>query len=211
VQKDFIKATGFNLKLKGKDLEKLAPKNEGLNIEALCADPNGQIFYIGLRNPLHKAAGEKKYAIVLPLLNPASVVENNQKCIFGNPLLWDLAGRGVRSMEWSPAALKYFIIAGPSDERRDFALYSWTGRKDKQPQLIRKLILPENFTPEALIVFDKNQFLVLSDDGTIEVKVASPADCIEGQLLDGSRCPNKFLTDPNKKTFRALWLKISDL
>ncbi|MFH1716785.1 MAG: DUF3616 domain-containing protein, partial [Planctomycetota bacterium] len=45
------KATRFGDDLKKKDLEKLAPKEEGLNIEALCASADGRTIYIGFRNP----------------------------------------------------------------------------------------------------------------------------------------------------------------
>jgi hypothetical protein len=208
VRKDFIKAAGFASKLKSKDLEKLAPKKEGLNIEGLCASTDGNALYIGFRNPLHRQ-GDKKFAIVIPLKNAASVIENGQRPILAQPLLWDLNGLAIRDMAWSPFYKKYFIIAGPSDERRDFALYKWSGDENQQPLLIRKLVLPEKFTPEALITFeDKVQLFILSDDGSLEIDVKSPSECMEGRLIDGKRCPNKFLADPNKKTFRGLWLSL---
>jgi hypothetical protein len=208
VQRDLIKAAGFASKLEDKDLEKLAPKKEGLNIEGLCASADGNALFIGFRNPLHKQRG-KKFAIVIPLKNAASVIENGQKPVLGQPLLWDLHGLGIRDMAWSPFHKKYFIIAGPSDERRNFAIFQWSGDENEQPVVIWKYSLPENFTPEALITFEGGwRIFILSDDGSLEIDVKSSSECMEGRLIDGKRCPNKFLADPNKKTFRGLWLSL---
>ena len=91
------KATGWHGSLEKKQLKKLAPKEEGLNIEALSATPDGGTLYIGFRNP---RPGNK--AIILPLLNAAAVIEKQQTPVFGKPLLWDLKGLGLRAMEYSP-------------------------------------------------------------------------------------------------------------
>ena len=48
--------------------------------------------------------------------------------------------------------------------------------------------------------------LLLSDDGSLLIKVAGPHECVEGEYRKDGTCENKFLLDPNKKTFRALWL-----
>jgi hypothetical protein len=46
------RATRFDAtKLTKKDRKKLAPKEEGLNIEGLCASADGRTIYIGFRNP----------------------------------------------------------------------------------------------------------------------------------------------------------------
>jgi hypothetical protein len=107
-------------------------------------------------------------------------------------------------------------VAGPAGERPDFALYSWSGQDDQQPKLVRKIAadsnlstirVADNFTPEALITFENSdKLLILSDDGTIEVKVASPGECKE-PLTDDGKCLNKYLPNPDKKSFRAVWIK----
>jgi len=53
---------------------------------------------------------------------------------------------------------------------------------------------------------NSGKLLVLSDDGSLPIRVGSPSECMQGKLNDDGTCPNKFLTDPNKKTFRAIWL-----
>lgn len=107
VQKDLNKAAGFGFELKGKDLARLAPKDEGLTIEGLCASADGKTLYIGFRNPLHKK-GSKEYAIVMPLKNAASVIEKAERAVFGKPLLWDLDGLGIRDMAYSQYQKAFF-------------------------------------------------------------------------------------------------------
>ncbi len=210
VKDDLVRAAGFSAdKLKIKELENLAPKKQGLNIEGLCASADGKVLYIGFRNPIHKTGSGKMQAIVVLLNNADSVLEKNQEPVFGEALLWDLDGRGVRSMEYSAFHKSFFIIAGPADERKDFALYKWSGNQKQQPELIRKLTdLPEGFTPEALFFpEDSVKLFLLSDDGTLIVNVSSPAECMEGELLDGLKCQNKYLADTDKKTFRGFRLE----
>ncbi len=210
VKDDLARAAGFSAdNLKVKELENLAPKKQGLNIEGLCASADGKILYIAFRNPIHKTGSGKMQAIVVPLKNADSVIEKKEEPVFGEALLWNLEGRGIRSMEYSAFHKTFFIIAGPSDEKKDFALYKWSGDQEQQPELIRKLTdLPQDFTPEALF-FPENsvKLFLLSDDGTLIVDVSNPAECMKGELLEDLKCQNKHLTDPDKKTFRGFWLK----
>jgi hypothetical protein len=206
------RATRFDAaELKKKEQEKLAPKEDGLNIEGLCASPDGRMLYIGFRNPrpVNKQTARAE-AIVVPLQNPAGVVDRGEAPIFGEPLLWDLAGLGIRSMEYSPFHEAYFIIAGgpDDDDEGGFVLYHWSGKPDENPAPVRKLDLGlSQFSPEALIPFaGSEKLLLLSDDGSIPVKVTGPHECAKGEYRQDGTCPNKFLLDPNKKTFRALWL-----
>lgn len=203
------KATRFNeIVYPKKEREKLAPKEQGLNIEGLCASPDGKILYIGLRNPsIYDKVTQQRKAVVLPLNNPAAVIEKGDIPVFGEPIVWALDGLGIRSMEYSPFHKAYFIIAGPSDEGPGLAVFCWSGEKENPPALVRK-ISNSDFTPEALIPFkNSSRLLLLSDDGMLPIKVKNPSECMEGELLADGTCPNKFLTNPNKKTFRGLWLE----
>jgi hypothetical protein len=202
------KATRFDeVGLTKKELKKLAPKEQGLNIEGLCASADGKIIYIGFRNPLvYDRLTRRSRAIALPLNNLQAVVEKSEEPIFGEPILWNLAGLGIRSMEYSHFHKAYFIIAGPADEVPGFALYRWSGEKDVLPVLVRRFS-QSDFSPEALIPFkNSSRLLLLSDDGTLPVKVASSGECMEGEFLADGTCPNKFLADSDKKTFRGIWL-----
>lgn len=76
-----------------KDAAQRAPEAAGgFNIEGLAATADGKLL-IGLRNPL--VAGR---ALLVPLENPEAVV-NGEAARIGTPILLDLGGRGVRSIE----------------------------------------------------------------------------------------------------------------
>lgn len=212
------RATRFDAtNLTEKERGNLAPKKNGLNIETLCASANGKIIYIGFRNPRPRSK-----ALVVPLNNPKQVIEK-QPPIFAAPLLWDLTGYGIRSMEYSYFHKAYFIIAGAHDEKPGFALYRWSGDEDDQPVRVQgqtqmpfcafgkstqKDLDKYNFTPEALITFKAcDKFLLLSDDGSLPVDVSDPSECMHGKLHKNGTCLNKYLTDPNEKHFRAVWFR----
>ncbi len=202
-------AAMIGAKLTKKDLKKLAPKEDGLNIEALCASADNNTLYIGLRNPrpVDRATGRPR-ALVIPLKNADDIVDKEALPVFGKPILWDLAGLGIRSMEFSPFHKSYFIIAGSSKESGPFALYRWSGDINDAPRLVKDLNL-DDFSPESLVPFtDSSKLLLISDDGTLPVTIADPNECYPGELNANGTCPNKFLFDSSKKTFRALWLDI---
>jgi len=188
-----------------KERKKLAPKRQGLNIEGLCASADGMVLYIGFRNP--RPSGK---AFVVPLTNPVAVVEAGAEPAFGEIILWDLAGLGIRSMEYSTFHKAYFIIAGPHDEADNFALYRWSGNECNQPVFLRRLSKDRRqFSPEALMCFDNSaRILLLSDDGTIAIEVSDNSECVQGKLNTDGSCPNKFLIDPDRRTFRAIWLNL---
>ena len=207
------KATRFGAELKKKDREKLAPKKEGLNIEGLCASPVGGTLYIGLRNPRPKDKQDgRAKAIVIPLLNPDRIIEKGETPVFGEPMLWDIKGLGIRSMEYSHLHKTCFVIAGGPDEDEGFALYRWSGKPESPPELECELKLGKSkFTPEALVPFEKSgRLLILSDDGGLVVKVAGAWECLEGEYRKDGTCLNKYLANPARKTFRGVWLDIKN-
>jgi len=202
------RATGFTAKLKKEQRKKLAPKVDGLNIEALCASHDGNSIYIGFRNPLpYDQTKTTPMALVVPLNNYRQVIYKQQEPVFGDPILWNLKGLGIRSMEYSSFHKVYFVIAGAHNSQSKFALYRWSGKKSDQPVSICKIETEKNqFTPEALIVFKNcGKLLLLSDDGTLITDVSNINECMEGEMLENGKCPNKYLTNPNRKSFRGIW------
>jgi hypothetical protein len=135
------------------------------------------------------------------------VIEDSEAPIFGEPILLDLAGLGIRSMEYSHFHKAYFIIAGSFDESSKFALYRWSGKKERPPVLVRELS-QSNFSPEALVTFkNSDKLFLLSDDGSLEIKVSGAWECMEGEFRRDGTCLNKYLIDPKKKTFKGIWLE----
>jgi hypothetical protein len=202
------RATRFDAgELPKKKRQKLAPKEEGLNIEGLCASADGRTIYIGFRNPrpIDRIMNRAK-VIIVPLKNPDAVLEKNRAPIFGGPILLNLAGLGIRTMEYSRFHKAYFIIAGSFDDSPKFALYRWSGKKEKSPVIVRRLG-QNDFSPEAMVTFNNSErFFVLSDDGSLNIKVDGAWECMKGQFRKDGTCQNKYLIDPEKKTFRGIWL-----
>jgi hypothetical protein len=135
--------------------EALPPKEGGLAIEGLAAGP-GDTLYIGLRSPLLE--GE---ALVLGLRSPGRTPVTD---LFVAARL-DLAGRGIRSLEWDPGRELWWILAGPPGRGDDPALYRWDGAAPVQvasPELA-------GLNPEALAVLADGSLLVISDDGERDV------------------------------------------
>ena len=156
-----------------------APKSKNaLNIEALCATPEGQLL-IGFRNPIPKGR-----ALIVPLLNPAEIVEGKPARL-GDPLLLDLGGLGIRSL--ARVGERYFIIAGAFDGGGESQLYEWKGGADVPHRLPRPELA--NLNPEAIeaVPGATGRLLVVSDDGTLKI--------------GGKDC--KTVADPNLKYFRA--------
>jgi hypothetical protein len=148
--------------LKGKltafDLAKastIAPKAPGgLNIEGLAALGTDKLL-IGFRNPL---PGGK--TLIVPLQNPAAV-SKGKPAVFGTPILLDLGGRGVRSLE--RVGDRYLIVAGPIDDGDDFRIYGWAGPQTTVVTELPKAVLGDLHV-EALFALGQDVY-VLSDDG----------------------------------------------
>ncbi|MCE3607970.1 DUF3616 domain-containing protein [Massilia sp. P8910] len=140
----------------------LMPEADGaFNIEGLAATPEGALL-IGLRNPAPQGK-----ALVIPLLNPAQVIEGT-RAVFGEAIELDLGGMAIRSMEL--VGLAYMIVAGPPADRGGFALYRWSGKAGEAPQQL----VHEHFDevrPEALFAIPGTRKVqILSDDGGSHVK-----------------------------------------
>lgn len=159
---------------------KRAPKAPGaLNIEGITATPDGKLL-IGFRNPVPKGK-----ALLVPLLNPAEVVEG-KKASLGDPMELDLQGLGIRGIDYHEG--RYLIIAGPSGaEGAQSRLFTWEGKPDTAPKL---LVVLDGLNPEGISFHrgeGKGEYFLLSDDGTV--------------MVDGVCC--KDLKVEAKKSFRG--------
>jgi hypothetical protein len=151
-----------------------APKEPGaLNIEGLAPTPQGQLL-IGFRNPIPQGK-----ALLVPLLNPAELIEGRH-AKFGEPLLLDLGGYGVRAIGCDKDT--YLIIAGSHGKDGESRAYTWAGGASV-PVLITGIHFP-GLNPEGLAYSTadgRTEFFVLSDDGTLKIggeeckKIKNPA------------------------------------
>jgi len=150
---------------------KIKPKQVGgLNIEGLAATPEGHLL-IGFRNPLQ---GGK--ALIVELTNPLEVIEG-KKAKFASPIILDLGGLGIRSLENDKAQKQYLIIAGSYLDNNDFSstaaeqtanrLYLWSGNRVEKPRLQENINL-NDFNAEAAFFYPKDKTGIVqlfSDDG----------------------------------------------
>ncbi|QVQ26979.1 DUF3616 domain-containing protein [Achromobacter deleyi] len=149
--------------LKLSDAAKTPPERPGgLNIEGLAAW-TGDSLLIGFRSPL--VSGK---APLVPLTNPAAVTHGSQ-ARFGSPILVDLNGRGVRSID--KVGNEYMIVGGPVADTGTFALFSWSGDPAEPPKMAFEL--PAGYFPEALLpVPGFKEVDLLSDDGSKQPEAA---------------------------------------
>ena len=150
--------------LDDKKVEKLAPKNDGLNIEALAAFPDGSGLLIGLRNPLSEGQ-----ALVLHLQNPDDLlIGEATKGSFGNAYFLDLDGLGLRAMEYETKSGRFLIVAGPRAGGGGFKLFRW--EPGTEPVLVRGLLSESGSNPEGLVLYESGVRLqVIHDEGTRDV------------------------------------------
>lgn len=163
----------------------LAPKAEGgLNIEGLSPTPEGALL-LAFRNPVPEGR-----ALLIPLTNPLEILKGSAPR-WGDPILLDMGGRGVRSLTyWANA---YWILAGSIDGASDVQLFRWKGG-DSKPVLTR-FRSSSDLRWEGLAGFEsqgKSYLWIVSDDGS--------------RLVDGK--PAKQLKNPLQRTFRASILRL---
>lgn len=170
------------------DAARLAPEAPGgLNIEGLAAMPDGSLL-VGFRSPVPNGR-----ALLVPLLNPAELVTAvpGRKARFGEPILLELRGRGVRSIERALDGRGYWIVAGPASDASVFTLYRWSGQTKDAPRIVDSSEFV-GLRPEALFELPGGggTLQILSDDG--------------GVVTNGTACKDRPMT---AQEFRSITLK----
>lgn len=177
----------------------LAPERQGLSIEgvahlpAAIAGAGDDLALLGLRNP----SAPDGRAILIPLANLPAVLEAGAEPRFAEPYLLELDGLGVRDLAWWQERDCMLVLAGTRDDRKDFRLYRWCGRRGCPPRLLRRV---RRLNPEAVVPLDGERVLLLSDDGDRLQKAGSS---------DGERCRCKDLDDPGRKRSRGRILTLA--
>jgi len=174
--------------LAGHDLAAAAGRSPvqegGLNIEGMTDIPGTGTLLLGFRSPVPRGR-----ALLVPVRNPAAMIERGEPAEIGPPIDLDLGGRGVRALvSWAGA---YWIVAGSPLGRAESRLYRWDG--SSAPVWIRSVRFGD-LNPEALAEVSlgpRRGLLILSDDGE--------------RVMGGRIC--KRLKDVSAKQFRAVWLE----
>lgn len=171
----------------------LPPKEKGaLNIEGLCATPEGRL-YIGFRNPIPGGR-----ALVVPIENPAEVIDGKTKAELGSPFQLDLGGLGIRSIKYWRQRRTYMIVAGqfggdePGEGGVASALYRWSGDPAEAPSKVEGVDLSD-MNPETQVIYplQESAFQIISDDGTVDV--------------GGEQCKK---AEEAKRRFRSRWISL---
>ncbi len=161
---DLRSASGLKFLQPFMDAEIPPKQQHGFNIESLCASDG--LLYIGFRNPIIDGK-----ALMLPLANPAAVIQTDARVVFGEPIFLELGGLGFRDMvKWRGG---FLIVAGDYRDRftdKDAEapkLFFWSGKTDDEyPQDLNVDLLDLN--PESALLFggeNGGRVLLLSDDG----------------------------------------------
>lgn len=177
-----------------KEASTLPPKTKGaMNIEGLCATPDKRL-YIGFRNPILDGK-----ALIIPLENPAELVEGKSHAKFGTAFQLDLGGLGIRSIKYWNCYRIYLIVAGsyhgdePGLETSEpSALYRWSGNLNEAP--VKLDVEVSDMNPEAQVIYPNQEmmFQILSDDGNM--------------MVDGETC--KVQVNVEKRRFRSKWIML---
>jgi hypothetical protein len=140
---------------------------DGLNIEGLTTSLDGSSLLLGLRSPLCRSR-----AILIPLVNPVALLglgeSQPQPAAPGQPILLDLGGLGIRSIERDTTSRIYWIAAGPAGpENGPFLLFTWNGDPDAPPTRIPVPESPaaEKLTFEAIAAAPQWPFVLAFADG----------------------------------------------
>ena len=166
---------------------KSSPKDGGVSIEGLTSTADDGELLIAFRSPLLEGC-----ALLVPLNNPCQVVDQGQTPVFGEPLLLDLGGLGIRSIDYWPERKAYYLLAGPAgDNGTEFQLMRWSGPLSSRPEPIEALDfgamdIGDDESPEALLIEPRSETVyVLFDEGN--------------RIVDGAKCK-----DAERKSFRSM-------
>lgn len=118
----------------------IAKDSAGFNIEGLSLRMNGEEAFIGFRAPyvplknVTPTSTNRKYAVLAPVKNFETILNvSGQSSVtptFGEPVLFNFGGLGIRSIEKAGTA-GYLIIAGLYTGGGNPSVYLWNGRSEE--------------------------------------------------------------------------------
>lgn len=126
----------------------LPPKEGGISIEGLSASAHPGELLIAFRSPLIEGK-----ALIIPFTNADEAISPGVEAEFGTPVLLDLGGLGIRSIDYWAERDCYLMLAGPVGGGREFRLFRWSGAQVEDLNLdIADLGLGEGPAPEGLLI-----------------------------------------------------------
>lgn len=157
--------------------EGMIPKRiDGFNVEGMAIAPDNSTCYLGFRAPLiADKNNDRRLALIVQVKDFEEQIDKNQfdQIDFGTPILMDLEGRSIRSIERLKNG-KYLIIAGSYDDTDNVALYVWSGLEEDTPDKLDVSIPPAagETHPESFLegksTEDQLILELLNDNGTVD-------------------------------------------
>jgi len=146
-------------------------EGEGLNIEGLTFNRDGNQLWLGLRSPL-----KNKQAIIVVIENPQNIFEREVPQLAKREILLDLDGAGIRGLAYAPRLEGYLILAAREEKKKSFKLWFWSGKRGDVARKVKirglkDLRRAEGITPVTL--GDTEGILIFSDEG--ETRRGEPA------------------------------------
>jgi hypothetical protein len=181
-----------------------APDGSGFAIEGLAfSTTDTNTAWVGFRAPI-VPPGRRTRTLLVPVTNFYDLVSTGGppgSSEFGDPVVLDLGGRGIRSIEGNGGG--YLIVAGPpgvgaSDLPEDFKIFTWSG--DAEHAAVERTADLRGLNPEGIIALppapwtERSVVGLLSDCGTVEYY--------------GDGLSAKLLSTKNFKKCRSDWLEI---
>jgi hypothetical protein len=138
-------------------------ETQGLNIEGLAFNKDGDQLWIGFRSPL-----KDKQAIIVVIENPQGIFEQEAPQLAKQQILLDLDGAGIRGLAYAPRLDGYLILAAREDKKRSFKLWFWSGNRSDVARKVKieglkDLHRAEGITPVRL--GEAEGILIFSDEG----------------------------------------------
>lgn len=141
---------------------------DALNIEGLAYYKQAKQLLIGFREPKADAL-----SLIITIDNPADVFDNQADPQFGNPILLDLQGGGIRALSFDPVLATFLIVNEIDNDLGGHysQLWSWSGNQSDTPELVALpgIINLDNVESIDSITFlGEPRLLLLSDEGDEE-------------------------------------------
>lgn len=135
-----------------------------LNIEGLAFYRAAGQLMLGLREP--RLAG---LSLIVPIENPSQMFDGAPPD-FGEPILLDLQGGGIRALSYDPVLASFLIVNEIDSHTGDpmSQLWRWSGERGSLPEPVA---LPEIInlnnveSIDSITIHDEPRLLIMSDEG----------------------------------------------
>lgn len=155
-----------------------------INIEGLSFHKATGNLLLGMRSPMVGAD-----SLIIVIENPEEVLAGSAAPQFGDPIMLDLQGGGIRALSYDPVLGSFLIVNEIEDAEGDkmSQMWSWTGDPADPPTALEMpgmIDLNNVESVDSVTVGGEDRLLIMSDEG--DPKKDRPAKYL---LLDYAQLP----------------------